>query len=340
MNRAASTGRYERARAGGVVGRLLQAGALLCTALLAGGVAHAANAGTVAKAAGGLPRQAPAPEHVRYLVEQASALEHGEGVAQDFARAAELYCEAAKLGDPRALYALGWMYANGRGIARDDDHAGVLFALAAARGDSHAAQMLRFTGEGRGDGPDCLKPAVPPLIEPGWDIEDNIRHLPTERQQVARLVATLALDYQVRPRFALAVALTESALNPGAVSPKNAMGVMQLIPDTAARFNVKNPFDPAENIKGGLAYLRWLLAYFSGDVALAAAAYNAGERAVERYRGIPPYRETQDYVKRVLALAEHRIHPYDSTVVEPSEVMQAAVSAAPTRTAMPGKGGM
>ncbi len=74
---------------------------------------------------------------------------------------------------------------------------------------------------------------------------------------------------------------------------------MQLIPDTAARFNVKKPFDPAQNIRGGIAYLRWLLAYFEGDVALVAAAYNAGESTVERYRGVPPYAETRLYVKRI-----------------------------------------
>ena len=75
-----------------------------------------------------------------------------------------------------------------------------------------------------------------------------------------------------------------------ALSPKNAKGLMQLIPATAARFNVRNPYDPAQNIRGGIAYLSWLLAYFEGDVTLVAAAYNAGEGAVERYRGVPPYR--------------------------------------------------
>ena len=76
---------------------------------------------------------------------------------------------------------------------------------------------------------------------------------------------------------------------------------MQLIPDTAARFKVRNPMDPAQNIRGGMAYLRWLMAYFEGDIALVAAAYNAGEGAVERYRGVPPYAETRAYVRRILA---------------------------------------
>jgi len=75
------------------------------------------------------------------------------------------------------------------------------------------------------------------------------------------------------------------------------MGMMQLIPATAERFNVKNAFSAAQNIKGGIRYLRWLLDYFAGDVGLTVAAYNAGEKAVDRYKGIPPYKETIEYVK-------------------------------------------
>jgi soluble lytic murein transglycosylase-like protein len=101
----------------------------------------------------------------------------------------------------------------------------------------------------------------------------------------------------------LAIALAESNLNAEAVSPKNAQGVMQLIPDTQARFGVTRPFDAESNIKGGLAYLKWLKARFDGDWSLIAAAYNAGEGAVERHGGIPPYRETEGYVKRVLFFA-------------------------------------
>ena len=77
---------------------------------------------------------------------------------------------------------------------------------------------------------------------------------------------------------------------------------MQLLPTTAKRFGVKNPWDPEQNIKGGMAYLQWLLDYFGGDVRLALAAYNAGERAVERHGGIPPYEETRAYVAKVLQI--------------------------------------
>ncbi len=256
--------------------------------------------------------------HAQYLAEQAVAREHGEGVPRDMVQASALYCEAARLGNVKAMYSLGWMYANGRGLPRNDAFASTLFAMAAFLGDGPSLGMLRFTGEYTGAVPDCLEPPQHVSLDSVWSAEAHIRGLPAGQREVARLVVELAPTYQVSPRLALAIAITESRLNPAAVSPKNAMGVMQLIPDTAARFNVRDAFDPRENIRGGLAYLRWLLAYFRGDVALAAAGYNAGEGAVDRYRGVPPYRETQGYVARILDFVERRDHPYDSRVVEPS----------------------
>ena len=95
---------------------------------------------------------------------------------------------------------------------------------------------------------------------------------------------------------------------------------MQLIPATAERFGVKNAFNPLENLKGGLAYLRWLMAYFKGEVALVLAAYNAGEETVERYRGIPPYPETRNYVKQITRVYKSAIHPYQTDIVAPSAV--------------------
>lgn len=92
----------------------------------------------------------------------------------------------------------------------------------------------------------------------------------------------------------------ESSFKRGAISPKGARGLMQLMPFTAARFGVTNIFDPKQNIEGGARYMRFLLDHFNGDVALALAGYNAGEGAVLKYgRRIPPYRETQDYVRRI-----------------------------------------
>jgi soluble lytic murein transglycosylase-like protein len=97
--------------------------------------------------------------------------------------------------------------------------------------------------------------------------------------------------------------MVESNLDPGAVSPQNAQGVMQLIPATQERFGVTRPFDPEHSVRGALAYLKWLNKRFAGDWRLIAAAYNSGEGTVDRYAGIPPYPETQQYVRRVLRFA-------------------------------------
>ena len=279
-----------------------------------------ACAAPVAAADAGLIAQAFA-EQARYLAREALSYEHGEGVPRDQPYAARLYCESARLGDAEGMYALAWMYANGRGVERNDEYAGTLFAMAAMQGNAHAARMQRYVGEYTGAVPECLHtPST--LIEQRWPVETLISRLPAARQEVARLLAELAPKYGVQPQLALAIGLTESALNPQALSPKNAMGVMQLIPETAQRFNVSKPYDPEQNIRGGLAYLRWLLAYFEGDIALAAAGYNAGEGAVDRHRGVPPYRETRAYVERILRHVGQQRHPYDSSVVAPSPMLR------------------
>jgi soluble lytic murein transglycosylase-like protein len=255
---------------------------------------------------------------IKTQLEQARAYEHGEGVPKDLEKAAGLYCDVARQGAREGMYALGWMYANGRGLERRDDYAATLFAMAAFLGHSHAARMARYTAEYSGAVPECLNVRVEVA---GWDLERFVGNQPMTRRKLVELVAGLAPEYEIDPRLALAIATTESNFNATAVSPKSAMGVMQLIPETAERFNVKNPFDPVQNVRGGLAYLRWLLAYFKGDVALAAAGYNAGEGAVDRYKGVPPYRETRGYVDRILAFFARRYHPYNSRVVEPSRVI-------------------
>jgi soluble lytic murein transglycosylase-like protein len=131
----------------------------------------------------------------------------------------------------------------------------------------------------------------------------------------------MAPEYRLEPQLVLSIIETESGFDTVALSPKNAKGLMQLIPETAARFGVRNAYDPAQNIRGGMAYLRWLLAYFEGDVSLVAAAYNAGEATVERYRGVPPYLETLTYVRKILTSARMVDHAFDASVTEPSPQM-------------------
>ena len=118
--------------------------------------------------------------------------------------------------------------------------------------------------------------------------------------ELEQAVDRAAQQHHVQPALLLAVMKAESSFNPTAVSKAGAVGLMQLIPETAIRHGVHNLYDANDNITGGAKHLRYLLDRFHGNIRLALAAYNAGERKVDRYRQIPPYKETQDYVKRVL----------------------------------------
>lgn len=122
----------------------------------------------------------------------------------------------------------------------------------------------------------------------------------------------------VDPRFIHAVIKQESRYKNKAVSHVGAQGLMQLMPATAKRFGNKDPYDSASNIEAGTKYLKWLLKRFNGDVKLALAGYNAGEGAVDKYNGIPPYNETQNYVKKIVANYGKTYHP----VVTPAEARQ------------------
>jgi len=261
------------------------------------------------------------------LVETAIRHEEGDGVARSLARAYELYCEAARAGSPEALMRIGWMYAQGRGRPRDASIAETMFRRAAgAASDLHDRL------------PDCLQPPYQivaysePEPEPARVLArastaagaapqppfDPLADYPAlQRSKLARTVVAMAHEHRLDLRLVLAVMRTESNFDPNARSPKNAQGLMQLLPETAERFAVRNTFDPVQNLRGGMRYLQWLLSYFRGDVTLALAGYNAGERAVDRHRGVPPYPETLGYVKRIRALYPDDRHPFDAEVTAP-----------------------
>ena len=222
--------------------------------------------------------------------------EHAEGVPRDYAHALELYCAAANQGHTDAAFNIAWIFLNGRGVARDDGIGAAWLRLAAERGHPLANPLLKRLG------------AVP-IVKPAGCREPDPPAAPTRMagaivpsKEIARLVAETAAAFNVDPKLVLAVIATESAFQTDAVSPRNARGLMQLMPETAQRFGVKNVFDAGENIRGGTKYLRWLLTYFEGDLSLALAAYNAGEGAVTHYGGIPPFPETRAYVQKVRAL--------------------------------------
>jgi soluble lytic murein transglycosylase-like protein len=138
---------------------------------------------------------------------------------------------------------------------------------------------------------------------------------------VPAIVEQTARNHDVDPLLVHSVIQVESNYNPYAISPKGAEGLMQLIPSTARRFEVRNPFDPAQNIAGGVRYLRYLLDLYDGNYGLALAAYNAGEAAVAKYNGLPPYPETQNYVEQVrrkLSQAQRSAQPANKkTAPEP-----------------------
>ncbi len=262
------------------------------------------------------PVRAPPPTG---LTAEAVRLENGENISRNYALAADLYCRAARNGDADAAYRLGWMYANGRGMLKDDRLATGLFRYAAERSHDYARRMLLHVNTAEAVLPDCM---IPPTV-----IAQESHALPLawtatpERARIVEIVREFAPAYGVEPRLALAIIQAESGFQVSAKSNMNAQGLMQLIPETAERFGVRKIMDPRENIRGGLAYLRWLLSYFEGDVVLVTAAYNAGEGAVVRYRGVPPYAETRQYVARVTGVFGTVTHRFNPAVVEPAPMV-------------------
>jgi hypothetical protein len=212
------------------------------------------------------------------------------------------------------------MVLNGRGVVRNDAEAAYFLTMAAAQGHAQAKTLLAYAGPPSDAFPECLRDPPPPPPPPPPPLDDGSSFVARNAGEahVAKLVRELAPQFDVSPLLALAVIRAESNFDPRATSPKNAQGLMQLLPATSQRFNVRKPYDIAQNVRGGLAYLQWLLAYFEGNVPLVAAAYNAGEKTVDRYGGVPPYPETRDYVKRVMKIFGRETHPFDAGVTEPS----------------------
>ena len=121
------------------------------------------------------------------------------------------------------------------------------------------------------------------------------------RSEWDSLITDIAINNGVDPVLVRGIIEMESGFEPSALSPKGAMGLMQLMPDTASELGVDDPWDPEQNIKGGTKYISWLLKKYNGNLEKALAAYNAGPNAVDSYNGIPPYQETQNYVRTILS---------------------------------------
>jgi len=250
----------------------------------------------MARAATETPPAAIAKESPSF--ELALQYETGEGVARDYAKALQLYCDAANQGDPRAYLDLGWIYANGRGVPRDDGIAIGWWRKSADAGVPQAASLVAMLSH------------VEPATKLGCELELRPTVTPEQASpQLRALVQHLASLRGLNARLVLAVIAVESAFDAHAVSQKNAMGLMQLTADTAARFGVRDPFDPEQNIRGGTTYLRWLIQRFAGDLTLALAAYNAGENNVDYYGGVPPFAETIEYIKRI-----RRFYPIEASL--------------------------
>jgi soluble lytic murein transglycosylase len=176
-----------------------------------------------------------------------------------------------------------------------------LLVLAAPISPAHAGEPVYF-----GMGPNgTIRLADTPSEVPG-DRQAILRsskgryHASVSDQELEEAVTHYAKEYRLSPALLMAIIKAESGFNPTVISKAGAVGLMQLIPETAIRHGVQNLYDTRDNIAGGARHLRYLLDRFHGNVRLALAAYNAGERKVDRYRQIPPYKETRSYVKKVM----------------------------------------
>ncbi len=255
------------------------------------------------------------PAATKNLLKEANQLASRANDSNNLWQAAVLYCKASRLGSTEAQYQLGMLYAFGAGVPKQRHYAAALFSMAGQQGHYEAQNMLETVQLDSSVLPDCVnfasklpekpeKPISSYSIATNYDMDiaTKVSRLPKNKIWIVDLVKTMSVWYNIDPHLALSVISVESNFNTDARSPKNAMGLMQIIPATAERFNVDDAFNASQNVKAGLRYLKWLLSRYKGDVALMAAGYNAGEGAVDRYHGVPPYPETQKYVAHVLNL--------------------------------------
>jgi soluble lytic murein transglycosylase-like protein len=147
--------------------------------------------------------------------------------------------------------------------------------------------------------PDAPKPAEPEGIATQIQPDDSL----LDGTPYGEIIASVSEAQGVNPMLVRALIQVESKFRPTARSRKGAMGLMQLMPSTAREYNVRNPFEPKANIEAGIKHLKSLIERFGSSLELGLAAYNAGPGAVEKFNGVPPYRETRDYVSRILSLA-------------------------------------
>jgi soluble lytic murein transglycosylase-like protein len=252
----------------------------------------------LASVAGAAPPQGTPAE----LTESALRYLYGEGVERDTDRAVVYLCSAARKGYGSAAYELAWLYYQGRGVPRDDGLAAAWLGEAQRLGERPPQRLVESLAKVRKRGLDCIagnnlavRMGNPRRAALAADINDDPR-----RAALVAAINELAPQYDLDPALVLEVVRAESNFDPLARSNKGALGLMQLIPATARRFGVLDPFDPMQNLHGGMAYLRWLFDRFDGDLKLILAGYNAGEAAVERHGGVPPYTETREYVRRIL----------------------------------------
>ena len=230
----------------------------------------------------------------RDMVAPARQYESGVSVPRDYGRALTLYCEAARRGDPRAFHGIGWMYLNGRGVARNDRIAAMWLRKAADRGIAQAANLLQLISR--------VSPAPPQDCPRAVTTRRAVNPRTSAPPAIRSMIDETAQHVGLNTRLLHSVVLVESGFDPRALSPKMAAGLMQLMPETAARFGVRDRFDPRENVHAGAKYLRLLIDKYNGNLTLALAAYNAGEAKVEAYGGVPPYQETKTYVDAIKRL--------------------------------------